>query len=593
MKHAAVAIALAAVLPLASLASCASSPPGAPPRAAPAPPTAAAGTGTGAPANADDDAIAKAEQDFVDLIVATSPEQASFLGLHARDADLDDYTLAGEADWMKRDDAMLASLRARFAHPQASLDKRVDLELVEHALALELRVARERHPLEREPSAYLHPLGTLFAMIARDYAPAPERARAVVSRLEKIPAAIAAARTQLKSPPKVWTQVAIESAKQAGPFLDEVHKFLEATSPGDARAAKAEAAARAAFAEYAAFLAKEVLPRSDGEFATGRALFDFMLHEGYFLDEDADGVEALGRRLLDETDAQMTAVARRIDPKAKGWPEVLARLKTNHPSAADLIPSYEREVARARAFLAQKDAVAFPPNDDCRVLETPSFQRNTITAAYDPPPPFDTKQTRGFFFVTPVDSSLDAREKDGLLRENNHADAVDTVVHETYPGHHLQLSFARLHPSLARKALGTSLFEEGWGLYAEEVMNELGYYDDEERLGQLQWTLVRAARVIIDVGLHTKGMSFDDAVAILTQRAHLEPVLAINEVKRYTESPTQPLSYLVGREKIFALRERMRKRDGAAFSLKHFHEEVLSHGSIPPGLMAEEMFPSP
>jgi uncharacterized protein (DUF885 family) len=253
--------------------------------------------------------------------------------------------------------------------------------------------------------------------------------------------------------------------------------------------------------------------------------------------------------------------------------------------------------SRARRFLADKDVVPFPPGDDCEVAETPPFLRSTTTASYEPAPPLDP-QTRGFFYVTPVDPAMSREQREQMLRENDHADQVDTVVHETYPGHHLQLSFARGYPSLVRKmidgkraaVIGESVFAEGWGLYAEELMSELGYYTDEERLMQLEWTLVRAARVMIDVALHTRGMTFEEAVKVLTDKVHLEHELAVSEVKRYTMSPTQPLSYLVGRERILAMRERFKQRAGSAFSLKAFHTELLSHGTIAPGLVEHEIF---
>jgi uncharacterized protein (DUF885 family) len=314
-----------------------------------------------------------------------------------------------------------------------------------------------------------------------------------------------------------------------------------------------------------------------------------MLKEGYFLDETADELARIAERVLAETSEQMNALARKMDPKVSGWPVITARLKANHPAAAELRAAYKKEVERARAFLVTHDAVPFPPDDVCDVVDTPPFQRSTIIAAYDEPPPFD-KETRGLFFVTPVDLDLPADKQEQMLRENDHGDLVDTAVHETYPGHHLQMSFERLYPSVVRKVTATSLFEEGWALYAEELMNELGYYTPEERMMQLEWTLVRAARVILDVGLHTRGMTFDEAVAILTDKVHLERELALTEVKRYTEEPTQPLSYLVGREMIMKLRERVRAEEKGRFSLKRFHADVLSRGGIVQGLLAEEMF---
>jgi uncharacterized protein (DUF885 family) len=308
-------------------------------------------------------------------------------------------------------------------------------------------------------------------------------------------------------------------------------------------------------------------------------------------------VYLVGQRVFAETSAEMDAVARRIDPKARSWPEVTRRLKANHPTAEELIPSYRREVARARQFLVDKDVVPFPPGDDCRVQETPAFLRSTTTASYEPSPALDP-DTRGLFFVTPVDKTMSKKQQEEMLRENDHADQVDTVVHETYPGHHLQLSFARGYPSLIRKVvdakraavIGADIFAEGWGLYSESLMGELGYYTDEEQLLVLEWRLVRAARVLIDVGLHTRGMTFDEAVKVLTGQVHLEHELAVNEVKRYTMTPTQPLSYVIGRERLLAMRERFKQKEGSAFTLKAFHTAVLSHGTIAPGLLERELF---
>src|SRR4029077_1638489 len=155
---------------------------------------------------------------------------------------------------------------------------------------------------------------------------------------------------------------------------------------------------------------------------------------------------------------------------------------------------------------------------------------------------------------TPVDRALPRDKQEAMLRENDHGSAVDTVVHETYPGHHLQQSFARRHPSVMRKATDAAIFSEGWGLYAEELMAELGYYTDEERLLQLEWTLVRAARIVIDVGFHVSDIAYDQALKMLTDELHLERQLALSEVKRYTMSPTQPLAYLTGRQMIFKMR---------------------------------------
>ena len=538
----------------------------------------------------DDPEIARAGQAYIDFIVATSPERATILGLHARDAELDDRSLAAFESNLAREEKMLDGLRRRFPIPHASRSARTDLEILEHTLATDLRVKRARRPLENQPDVYEAPLDALFEMTARDYAPAAERANQVLARLVKIPVVVAEARANLKHPPRVWTEVAIARAKGAKTYFDDVRTELVLALPTEeAKVDRALGVARAAYAEYANFLEKELYPRSTGNYAAGAELFAFMLKEGYFLDEGADELAALGQRILTETVDRMMALAKKIDPTAAHWSEVTARIKKNHPTSTELRGSYEREVLRAKAFLMARDVVPFPPLDTCEVLDTPPFERPVLTAAYDAAPPFD-KETRGFFFITPVDPSLSPERQEQMLRENDRSDIVDTTVHETYPGHHLQISFERLYPSAIRKATATSLFEEGWALYAEELMNELGYYTDEDRMMQLEWTLVRAARVLIDVGLHTRGMTFDEAVAILTDKVHLEGELARSEVKRYTLEPTQPLSYLVGREMIMKLRERYRLEEKDRFSLRRFHADVLSRGGIVPGLLAEEMF---
>jgi uncharacterized protein (DUF885 family) len=427
-------------------------------------------------------------------------------------------------------------------------------------------------------------------MTARDYAPAAERARNVVARLEKIPKLIEAAKANLLNPPRIWTEVGVDRASSAKAFLEAQRPFLVASLPAEsARVDAALKGAEAAYEDYKKYLQKEVLPRSNGRFSAGRELFEFLLKSDYFLDEGADDVLAMGKKLFVETNAQMTDVARRIDPRAKGWPDVVARLKGNHPTAEGLLDAYRHEVTRARTYLVQKDAVELPPGDDLEVIDTPPFLRSTVTAAYDQAPPFDPT-TKGFFFVTPIDRALPKARQEEMLRENDHGDLVDTAVHEAYPGHHLQLSFARRNPSIVRKALDHAIFSEGWALYSEELMAELGYYTDEERLLQLEWTLVRAARIVIDVGLHVSDMSFEQAVKMLTDEVHLERQLALSEVKRYTMSPTQPLAYLTGRQMILKMRERYRAREGGKFSLKKFHTDVLQRATVPPSLMAREIF---
>jgi uncharacterized protein (DUF885 family) len=562
-------------------------PPAAPTTATPVAATPSAPEG---PPATDDD-VQKATKAYLDFLVELRPESASELGIHDADDRLEDRTEAGQKKIIEREDAMADGLDKAFANAKLSKSATVDLRILKGALRVDARMRREMKPWARRPDFYTEPMNSLFLMNAREYAPAADRAKNSLSRIEKIPDTLKEAKTTIANAPVVWVQVGAESAHGAKEFFDSMRPFLEKALPQEKpRSIAALKAAKAAYADYQTYLEKEVKPDApEGQFAAGRDLFNWLLREEYFLKEDAEALLTIGIRVFGETSQKLDETAKRIDPSADGWQAVVKRLKGKHPTATDLLASYRKEMARARKFLVDKDIVELPPGDECQVIETPPFQRTTLTAAYDQPPPF-AAQTKGLFFVTPIEPSMTKAQREQMLRENDFGDIVDTVVHETYPGHHLQLSFARTNPSLIRKATGPSILTEGWALYTEELMSEQGYYRDEERLMQLVWTLVRAARVIIDVGLHTKNMTFDEAVKMLTDQVGLERELALSEVKRYTMTPTQPLAYLIGREKIFALRDRVKAKEGKAFALKKFHKELLTRGTIAPALIEEEMF---
>lgn len=527
---------------------------------------------------------------YVALVEASSPETATSLGHHDRDHLLDDRSPAAERARLSAATALLRDVTAR--QPRAeSREDATDLAILRAELEVDLaRTAWER-PLARRPDLYASPMNAVFAMLARDYAPAATRASLALARMNAVPAVVAQARQNLSPAeiPPEWVTVAIDMARSARAFFAAEEPTLRAALPGrDADVRLAVERATGAYDDYASFLEREVAPRAKGDFAIGRAAFEQLVRSSYHLDRDVDELRAVGVRVLSETKAELTRLAKKVDPAAAGFLPVLAALKQRHPTADELLPTYRREVARVRRFLVERRVVPFPDGDDCEVIETPVFLRSTLTAAYDQAPPFDPV-TKGFFFVTPVDPTATPADREATLREHDYGDVVDTAVHEVYPGHHLQLSFARRHPSLVRRVTGPSIFAEGWALYAEELLAELGYYTDEERMMQLSWTLVRAARVVIDVDLHTRGMSAADAVAMLVNEVGLGEPLAKNEVARYVMTPTQPMSYLLGREEILELRRRMRARDGARFSLHRFHDELLRRGTVAPTLLAREL----
>jgi uncharacterized protein (DUF885 family) len=245
----------------------------------------------------------------------------------------------------------------------------------------------------------------------------------------------------------------------------------------------------------------------------------------------------------------------------------------------------------SRQFIIDHDLVTIPPGETLEIQETPAFQRATLPfAAYLAPGPFEKKQ-EGVFWVTPVDPDLPEDERETRLRGHPYGKIAVTAIHEGYPGHHLQLVRGNAASTLPRKIAGSTLFVEGWAFYCEEMMEQQGFITDPaSKLLRLADQLWRACRIVIDVGIHTRGMSVEDAIKMLVEVAGMEEPDATAELHRYTQSPTQPMCYLMGKLELMKIADEYRSMKGPAFNLKAFHDELLSFGSLTPKLMRKMLF---
>jgi uncharacterized protein (DUF885 family) len=177
------------------------------------------------------------------------------------------------------------------------------------------------------------------------------------------------------------------------------------------------------------------------------------------------------------------------------------------------------------------------------------------------------------------------------LENNSYASIPTTSVHEAYPGHHWHLSTAKGNPSPIRRTFRTAYFTEGWGLYAEQLMREQGFFTDpRHEMAQIEATIFRAARIVVDTSLHIGDMSFDEAVEFMQTRANLPEPTARAEVARYCSWPTQASAYLTGCLEILRIRQRYLSETGG--SLRDYHDRLGSSGALPIAL-AEEVALSP
>jgi uncharacterized protein (DUF885 family) len=249
-------------------------------------------------------------------------------------------------------------------------------------------------------------------------------------------------------------------------------------------------------------------------------------------------------------------------------------------------------MAEAKQFVIDHEIVSIPEGESIRIEPTPEFQRAIIPYAAYNMPGFLEEAQEGIFIVTPIEEGANPEAAEAKLRGHPWANIPVTALHEAYPGHHLQLVVANQIDSLPRKFGGflSSLFIEGWAFYCEELMEQLGFTDQLiQKLARLQAQLWRAARIVLDSSLHTRGMGVEEAIDFLVERAGLEPGDAKAEVRRYTMTPTQPQSYLMGKLQILEIVEAY-KRHFPQASMRQMHDAILNSGSLPPKLMRKRLF---
>jgi uncharacterized protein (DUF885 family) len=529
--------------------------------------------------------------EFVDTLLRLDPVLATMVGVHDHDGELGDPSLGA----VRRRVEWLHALEARLDQEvdEASLTpvERIDARFLRSCIRGGLLVWEGQREAER--SVYLYPdrcLYALYLLLAREFAPLGERKEPMLERLGRVRGYLRDAQRTASGVPRLFAEIADEVAESGVGFVEELRATLAGAFPDERQRVNAACDdAKMGFQEYRDWLAQTVLPGAVAEFAIGRELFDAKLAEEHLLPYDAVSLEELGWQLLRETQAEMARVAEKIAP-GKHWGEVVEAAKDKTLTADGLLEAYRAETARVRSFVVEKRLAPIPDGEELLVVDTPPFDRSrTPYAAYMYPGPFDALQ-RGLFFVTPVDRTRSAAEQREQLRGHNFYGVPLTALHEAYPGHHLQLCWANRSRSRLRKMADSSVLAEGWALYCEELMHEQGYYADPlVRLFQLKDQAWRAARVVIDCRLHTGAMSFDEAVDFLVQETLLERTNAIAEVKRYTTSPTQPMSYLTGKKVILDLREEMKGRLGSRFDLHDFHAALLQAGTMPVPLVADEV----
>ena len=463
--------------------------------------------------------------------------------------------------------------------------RKIDCQLLQGALSIELHDLEESNWRYRDPIAYL-PVGAIYQLLIH---PGDNVHHAIKHRLEIIPEYLRGAKMMLAQHPErvvpQWASTAKQMAQTGAEFVRglERHPLITAKFSSPSILQPLFDAAANALNDFSRYLETDVLPLAAGKFASGHNRFDRLLNNKHYLATDAEKVLAFGERLATQTEQQLLLQSEKICGE-KDINKALTKVRAKHPDASKLLDSYRKKMQESHAWLLQADIVTLPEKLSLKVQQTPSFLRHVIPfAAYEPPVPSDKNQ-HGLYYVTTV-------EDEALLAEHNQFSMDLTSVHEAFPGHHLQFVIANRHnKNNATRLLNTSAsMYEGWALYCEQLVFEQGLYNKKEHeFILLRDRLWRALRIIIDVKIHTGQFGFDDAVALLVEKLGFEHSHAQSEVSWYCHAATTPLCYAVGREIILKTREIVGVPDKV--KLKEFHDLLLSQGSIALPLVVQTVF---
>ncbi|MCZ7572285.1 MAG: DUF885 domain-containing protein [Ardenticatenaceae bacterium] len=535
-------------------------------------------------------------REYERMLFAYHPTLAAELGLHEYLGELGDFHLEAFESEARELRGLLRRWEALAGEVENwPVDQRIDYAWLGAGLRDRLRDIERFALYRRNPLVYLEPaVFSSFPFFVRPYASATGRLRALVSRLEQLPAVLDAAQANLLPPqvPPEWVKSAAQMAEGGALLYRQGIAGLAAEVDDAALLASADAAlpiAEQSLRAFTAYLTDEVQPAAQGAFAIGEAAFNELLRERHFLDIDAAELLAIGERLYAETEAEMETVAATVMPGLTAS-EIVAALNQEHLAAEEVLAVYTAEMERARQFVFDNHLVGLPA-EECLIIEpTPAGMRPlTPYAAYIPPGPFEADQV-GIFLVTTVDPQAPAEIQAQQLQGHSRWKVPTVALHEGLPGHHLQLTWSNHNPSRLRKLAYSTLFVEGWAFYCEQLLDDLGYLaHPKARLYRLAGQLWRAMRIILDVSLHTRGMSPARAAELL-QQAGLDAAGAAVEVQRYLMMPTQPMSYLIGKLEILKIMAEYQEREGNDFTLRKFHDTLLAAGSIPTALVRLSIF---
>lgn len=533
------------------------------------------------------------DQYFDQVYFKFSPTAGTSAGLHQFDTQLEDFSRAG----VDRNIAALHDFEKRvenFDGKSLSETEAADRESVLsniHGTLLTLEAIR---PWEVNPDTYSSGItNSVYTIMSRKFASADDRLRSAIAREKQMPAVFAAARQNLKNPPRIYTEIALQQLPGLVSFFqhDVPTAFADAKDPAlKSDFAKSNAAVIAELKSYQQWLKSDLLAKSKGDFRIGAETFAKKLLYDEMVDTPLDRLLEIDMADMRKNQAEFARIAKEVDAN-KTPLQVLKELGADHPKPDHLLQSFRDTFNGLIGFIQQKHIITIPKDVRPIVQETPPFMRALTFASMDTPGPFEKVATEAYFNVTLPDAHATAAQIEEHMTAFNRGTIISTAVHEAYPGHYIQFLWMAQAPTKVRKLLGAATNAEGWAHYCEQMMLDEGYAqpgagaaNDREskliRLGQLQDALLRNARFVVGIEMHRGKMTIEQGIDFFVKEGYQSRANGTVETRRGTSDPTY-LYYTLGKLEIMKLREDLKAKQGAAFSLETFHNNFMKQGFPP------------
>ena len=548
-----------------------------------------------------DRAFAALSARFLDEGLALSPVSATQVGDHRFDAELDDLSADGRqkaADWTR---GMLAELDAIDAGT-LSRENQVDALIMRNSLEGSLWDLETMQGWAWDPQAYSGLAGgAIYSLMAREFAPMPERLNSAAARMEKIPALLAQARENL-DPARVPRTHAETVARQNKGIFTLIDTFItpnadQLEGAERERLDAAIAALRPAVDEHQAWLDGTLVPNAKGEFRIGAERYDqklrFSLNSSLSREEIRSRAEAELARVRDEMYGVAKVVLRDLDgaPDTPDQPsedqrqaaiEAAMELANEDRPGRDEVVDFARYTLEVATDFVREHDIVTVPDDPVKIILMPEFQRGFAVAYCDSPGPLD-KGLDTYYAISPIPEDWDDAQVTSFLREYNKRMIHVLSIHEAMPGHYLEGAHSANHPSTLRAALRSGPFAEGWAVYTERVVADAGYLDNDPlfRLMQLKFYARSVGNAILDQGIHVDNWSKEQAMDLMVRQTFQQQSEAEGKWIRAQLSSTQLATYFVGAQEHFDMRRAAEEKEGADFDMKRYHDAVLAKGAPP------------